>query len=176
MQRQLATAVLATAFLGLVAIPLVRGASPAVESRPVGTATKPVLLLDDANLVMDAALAKARSLGAGGAIAIVDDGGHLIALQRIDGTFAAGAEVSIGKARTAAIFKKPTKAFEDAIHDGRIALAAVDAMTPLQGGVPILINGQVVGGVGVSGAHSQSEDEVIAIAGAAALTPAADSR
>lgn len=127
------------------------------------------LTLEGAHLAIDAAIAKAKDRQAGGAIAVVDAGGHLIAFQRLDGTFAAGAEVSIGKARTAAIFKKPTKAFEDAINNGRIALTGVNTMTPLQGGIPIMHDGQVVGGIGVSGAHSQVEDEEIALAGAAAV-------
>jgi glc operon protein GlcG len=83
--------------------------------------------------------------------------------------------VSIGKARTAALFKKPTRAFEDSINGGRVALAAVHEMTPLQGGVPIVHDGQVVGAIGVSGAHSQAEDEEVALAGASAVgaaTPA----
>lgn len=130
---------------------------------------KHTLSLEGANLALAAAIAKARERGAGGAIAVVDDGGNLIALQRLDGTFAAGASVSIGKARTAALFKKPTKAFEDSINGGRTALAAVNEMTPLQGGVPIMHDGFVVGGIGVSGAHSQVEDEEIALAGATAV-------
>lgn len=129
------------------------------------------LSLDGASRVLAAAVAEARIRSAGGAIAVVDSGGHLITLARLDGTFAAGAEVSIGKARTAAIFKKPTKAFEDSINGGRVALSAVAQMTPLQGGVPIVIEGQVVGAIGVSGAHTQVEDEQIAMAGAAAVAP-----
>ncbi len=128
------------------------------------------LTLDGANQVLAGALAQARALKAGGAIAVVDEGGHLIAFQRIDDTFAAGAEVSIGKASTAALFKKPTKAFEDSIKDGRNALLGVRGMTPLQGGVPIIHEGHVVGAIGVSGAHSQAEDEQIAIAGASAIS------
>lgn len=133
-------------------------------------AIKHGLTLDGANKVIAAAMAKARERSAGGAIAVVDEGGSLIAFERLDGTFAAGANVSIGKARTAAIFKKPTRAFEDLINGGRTALAAVHEMTPLQGGVPIMHEGQVVGAIGVSGAHSQTEDEEIAMAGAAAIS------
>lgn len=129
------------------------------------------LTLEGANRVLGAAVAEAKRRSAGGAIAVVDEGGGLVAFQRIDGTFAAGAEVSIGKARTSAIFKRPTKAFEDAINNGRYALAAAPTMTPLQGGVPIVHEGHVVGAIGVSGAHSQVEDEEIALAGAAAITP-----
>ncbi|MFN0132261.1 MAG: GlcG/HbpS family heme-binding protein [Phycisphaerales bacterium] len=133
-------------------------------------AVKHSLTLHGANRALAAAIARARERHAGGAIAVVDDGGNLIAFQRLDGTFAAGASVSIGKARTAALFKKPTKAFEDSINDGRTALTAVHEMTPLQGGVPIMHEGFIVGAIGVSGAHSQQEDEEIAMAGATAIS------
>jgi glc operon protein GlcG len=101
-------------------------------------------------------------------IAVVDEGGNLMALERLDGTFAAGANISIGKARTAVLFKRPTRAFEDIIKNGRTAMVALpDAyFTPLQGGVPITIEGQIVGGVGVSGASSAQQDEELAMAGA----------
>lgn len=150
------------------------GQAPA-SSAPAATgdiAVKHILTLDGANKVLAAAVAEAHNRNAGGAIAVVDDGGNLIALERLDGTFAAGAEVSIGKARTAALFKKPTKAFEDAINQGRTALVGVGAMTPLQGGVPIEHEGFIVGAIGVSGAHNQAEDELIAMAGAAAIAAA----
>jgi len=99
-----------------------------------------------------------------------------VALERIDGTFAAGATISIGKARTAALFKKSTKAFEDTINGGRTAMAALpdSFFTPLQGGVPIVIDGQIVGAIGVSGAASKEQDEELAIAGAAALARGGD--
>jgi glc operon protein GlcG len=131
-------------------------------------ATKRVLTLEGAKKAIAAAVAEARKNEAGGVIAVVDDGGNLIALERIDGTFAAGANVSIGKARTAALFKKPTKFFEDVIGKGRTAMVAVD-FTPLQGGVPIVVDGQVVGAIGVSGASSAQQDEEFAVAGANAL-------
>jgi glc operon protein GlcG len=93
-----------------------------------------------------------------------------MALERLDGTFAAGANISIGKARTSAIFKRPTSAFEDIIKNGRTAMVALSDFTPLQGGVPIIVDGQVIGAVGVSGAASAKQDEELAIAGANALT------
>jgi uncharacterized protein GlcG (DUF336 family) len=143
----------------------------AVSNSTDGVVTvKHTLTLDGANRVLAAAVAKAIERKARGAIAVVDDGGNLIALQRLDGTFAAGAGVSTGKARTAALFRKPTKAFEDSINGGRTALAAVAEMTPLQGGVLIMHEGHIVGAIGVSGAHSQVEDEEIAMAGAAAIS------
>jgi glc operon protein GlcG len=121
------------------------------------------LSLLEAKAVGDAAEAEARRLGApGGAIAVVDEGGHLVYLTRLDGTFPAAATVSTEKARTSAVFRKPTADFENAIKNGREALLGVGVMTPLQGGVPILHGGQVVGAVGVSGAASAPQDEEIA--------------
>ena len=130
---------------------------------------KKSLTLDGADKVIAAASAAAKRLNApGGVIAVVDDGGNLIALARLDGTFAAGATISIGKARTAVLFKTPTKVFEDIINKGRTAMTALNDFTPLQGGVPIEVDGAIVGGVGVSGAASAQQDEELAFAGAAA--------
>ena len=133
------------------------------------TVEKKTLTIDGARKVIAGAVAYAKKNNApGGVIAVVDDGGNLMALERLDGTFAAGANISIGKARTAVLFKRPTKVFEDIIKNGRTAMVALpDAyFTPLQGGVPITIDGQIVGGVGVSGAASAQQDEELAIAGA----------
>jgi glc operon protein GlcG len=125
------------------------------------------LTLGGAKQLIAAAATYARQHNApGGVIAVVDDGGNLMALERLDGTFAAGANISIGKARTAVLFKKPTKVFEDIINKGRTAMTALPDFTPLQGGVPIEVEGTVVGGIGVSGAASAQQDEEIAIAGA----------
>jgi uncharacterized protein GlcG (DUF336 family)/mannose-6-phosphate isomerase-like protein (cupin superfamily) len=121
--------------------------------------------------VIAAAKAEAKRLNApGGVIAVVDDGGNLMALARLDNTFAAGANISIGKARTAVQFKRPTKAFEDIIRNGRTPMVALNDFTPLQGGVPITVDGQIVAGVGVSGAASAQQDEELAIAGANAFS------
>ena len=103
----------------------------------------------------------------GGAIAIVDNGGNLVYLERLDGTFAAASEVSIKKANTAALFKAPSAKLENSINGGRQALITV-GHTFLQGGIPIIIDGQVVGAIGVSGASSAQQDEEIAIAGSKA--------
>jgi len=132
---------------------------------------KKTLSLDGAEKVIAAAKAEAKRVGApGGVIAVVDDGGNLVALARLDGTFAAGANISIGKARTAALFKKPTRAFEEIIKNGRTAMVALNDFTPLQGGVPIIADGQIVGAVGVSGAASAQQDEELAIAAASAFS------
>lgn len=126
--------------------------------------------IEGARLAAAAAEAKAKSLGAGSAIAVVDQGGNLLYLARLDGTFPAGSMISIGKARTAALFKKPTKFFEDVVNNGRTTMVALPDFTPLQGGVPIVVEGEVVGAIGVSGAMSAPQDEEIAMAGAAALS------
>lgn len=104
----------------------------------------------------------------GGVIALADEGGNQMALERLDGTFATGATISVGKARTAVLFKKPTRCFEELINKGRTATTAVDGFTPLIGGIPIMVDGQVVG---VSGAASAAQDEELAIAGANAIAP-----
>ena len=137
---------------------------------PAQVMDKKTLSLEGAKKVIAAAVAEAKRLDApGGVIAVVDDGGNLMALERLDNTFAAGANISIGKARTAVLFKKPTKVFEDIIKNGRTSMVALENFTPLQGGVPIILDGQVIGGVGVSGAASAQQDEELAIAGANAL-------
>ena len=139
--------------------------------------SQPTLTLEGARRVVAAAIAYARSHDApGAAVAVVDAGGHTICLERLDGTFAASADVSIGKARTAANFGRPTRGIEDSINKNRPALAAVAAVTPftpLQGGIPITIGKEVIGAIGVSGAASAQQDEEIASAGAAALQGAA---
>jgi glc operon protein GlcG len=128
-----------------------------------------VLTLDGAKQVAAAAVAEAKRNNEGSTIAIVDDGGNLLYVERLDGTFGASGPISIGKARTAALFKKPTSAFEDIIKNGRTAMVALADFTPLQGGVPILVGGSIVGAIGVSGASNQQRDEAVAKAGAAAL-------
>jgi uncharacterized protein GlcG (DUF336 family)/mannose-6-phosphate isomerase-like protein (cupin superfamily) len=135
-------------------------------------ADKKALTLDGAKRVIAAAEAQAKQLNAPGAvIAVVDDGGNLMALERLDGTFSAGANVSIGKARTSVMFKKPTRFFEELINSngkGRTVMTALENFTPLIGGIPIMVDNQIIGGVGVSGAASAQQDEEVALAGAAA--------
>lgn len=134
-------------------------------------ADKKALTLEGAKRVIAAAESQAKQLNAPGAvIAVVDDGGNLMALERLDGTFSAGANVSIGKARTAVMFKKPTRFFEELINSngkGRTVMTALENFTPLIGGIPITVGDQIIGGVGVSGAASAQQDEEVALAGAA---------
>jgi len=132
------------------------------------------LTLEGAKKVIAATVAEAKRINApGGSIAVVDDGGNLLALERLDQTFAASANIAIGKARTSALFKKPTKVFEDVIKSGRTSMVTLGGdlqnFTPLQGGIPLEWEGKVVGAIGVSGAASAQQDEELAIAGAKAL-------
>jgi glc operon protein GlcG len=157
-----------TKSLAIVVLTLL-AALPAAGVRAAGE----TLPLADAKRVAVAAVAYAREHAApGGAIAIVDAGGHLVYLERLDGSFPAAAAISAGKARTAALFRKPTKAFEDLVNDGRttmVALPDVTPFTPLQGGVPLERDGVVVGAIGVSGAASAQQDTEIAEAAARAF-------
>jgi len=153
------------------------GAVPPKAQRPIPVSSAEVvgrrtLTLEGARRAMRGALQHAKSLGATGVIAIVDEGGNPIALERIDGTFPAGANISIGKARTAALFKKPTRVFEEIIRAGRSPMIALHDFTPLIGGVPLVSGGEVIGGIGVSGAASAEQDEQLALAGARALESA----
>jgi glc operon protein GlcG len=124
--------------------------------------------LEAAKKVVTEAIKYAKANNApGGAIAVVDNGGNLIYLERLDGTFAASSEVSIKKANTAALFRTPSVKLENSINGGRQALITV-GHTFLQGGIPIVVDGQVIGAIGVSGAASAQQDEEIAIAGSKA--------
>lgn len=132
------------------------------------------LTLEGAKKVIAAAVAESKKVNApGGSIAVVDDGGNLLALERLDQTFAASANIAIGKARTSALFKKPTKLFEEAIKGGRTSMVTLGSdlqnFTPLQGGIPLEWEGKVVGAIGVSGAASAQQDEELAIVGAKSL-------
>lgn len=131
-------------------------------------ASQSTLTLEGAKRVGEAAEAAATKLNApGGAIAVVDAGGHLLYFVRRAGTFLGSPNISIGKARTAAEFKKPTRDFEEIIAKGRFAMTALPDFTPLQGGIPIYDGERLVGAVGVSGAKTAQQDEEIALAGAA---------
>jgi glc operon protein GlcG len=139
------------------------------QSNPVESVQKRVLTLAGARTVAEAAETEARRLRTTGAIAVVDDGGNLLYLVRIDNTFPAGAYVATDKAKTAATFRMPTRNLEDAVKNGRTSLVAVTEMTPLAGGVPIVVDGQIVGAVGVSGAANAQQDEELAKIAAAAI-------
>src|SRR5690606_38174958 len=126
------------------------------------------LSLEAAKGMAAAAEAEARRNDWPVAIAIVDAHGGLIHFQRLDGTQAASLEIAVGKARTAARFRRPTKALEDALAAGRTALLGVEGILPLEGGIPVTVDGEVVGAIGVSGVTSQ-QDAQVAQAGLDAL-------
>lgn len=129
---------------------------------------KKVLTLEAAERVAAAAAAEAMKRNATVVIAIVDDGGFPVVIKRLDDTQVASVDVGIGKARTAAIFRRPSKVFEDQIKDGRVAALGLPGVTPLQGGLPLEINGKVIGAIGVSG-NTPQQDEEIAMAGVKGL-------
>jgi glc operon protein GlcG len=127
--------------------------------------TTHTLSLDASKKIVGEAIKYAKENKApGGSVAVVDACGNLIYMERLDGTFAASADVSIKKANTAAQFKAPSSKLENSINSGRLALITV-GRTFLQGGIPILYNGEVIGAIGVSGSASAQQDEDIALAG-----------
>jgi glc operon protein GlcG len=127
---------------------------------------KKALTLHGAKKIAAAAEAKAKAEGARVVIAVVDEGGNLLLLERLDDTQVASVNVGIDKARTAAIYRRPSKVFEDQVKNGRVSALALHGAVPLQGGVPISVDGKVVGAIGVSG-ETPGQDEDIALAGAA---------
>src|SRR5262245_22448587 len=132
---------------------------------------KKVLTLEAADKVAEAAQMEAKKRNATVVIVVVDDGGYPLVLKRLDDTQVASVEVGIGKARTAAIFRRPSREFEEQIKNGRVASLVLPGATPLQGGLPLVAEGKVVGAIGVSG-NTPQEDEDIALAGAAAFAAA----
>lgn len=129
---------------------------------------KKILSLEDARKVSAAAATEAMKNKWNMAIAVVDDAGHLIYFERIDETQFGSIDIAIGKARTAASLKRPTKALEDALNGGQYAILTFPNILPREGGLPIFADGKVVGAIGVSGGKS-SEDAQVAKAGVDAL-------
>lgn len=140
---------------------------PSTPQKP----SKPVLTLEDARRIAAAAEAEALRNDWRVAIAIVDDGGHLLYLQRSHDTQFGSVETAIMKAHAAAAFQRPTKSSEDAVLSGRLIHLALPGVIPAEGGVPLLRDGQLVGGLGISGVRS-FQDGMIAQAGAEALEQA----
>lgn len=134
--------------------------SPPPYGAPIG--------VEAANKAVSAAIAEAKKNNWNVAIAVVDSGGHLVAFQRLDGTQYQSALVAQDKARSAVGFKRPTKVFADGVAGGRVALLGLNGAVPLDGGQLIVVDGKIVGGIGVSGVTSQQDDQ-IAMAGVSAL-------
>jgi len=131
-------------------------------------ASKPLLTLEDAKRVASAAEAEAQRNGWQVVIAVVDDGGHLLYLQRSHDTQFGSVETAIQKAHAAVAFQRPTKTSEDAVLSGRLIHLALPGVIPAEGGVPLEIGGVIVGGLGISGVRS-FQDGQIAAAGVAVL-------
>ncbi len=129
--------------------------------------TKPCLTLADVKKMAAACEAEAVKNNWNVAIAILDEGGHPLWLVRLDGATPGNVEIALQKGRTAALTRRPSKSWEDRITGGRLAMLAMPVL-PVQGGVPILYQGEFLGAIGVSGVQSH-EDEQIALAGVAAL-------
>jgi glc operon protein GlcG len=151
---------------GLVSVALLLPCQEAAAQFQV----KKVLSLDIARKMVAAAESEAVRLHLAGVVAVVDDGGWPILLERMDdAAFVASVELAPGKARTAALFKKPSEALEDAINHGRIAEVTAHDFVQMPGGLPIEVDGQVIGGIGAS-FDTPDHDVQIARAGLAALT------
>ena len=130
--------------------------------------TVKVITLEAAKKMVAAGEAEAMANGWNVAITVVDASGGLILFHKLDDTQPGSIAISQGKARTAALFKRPTKVLEDMVAGGKTAFLAVEAMLPVQGGLPVVVDGKVIGAVGVSGVTS-AQDEQVAAAAVAAL-------
>jgi len=166
MTRTLRHMGMALVFLAVAAVPHVTMAQAPAPPPPYG----PAITFDQAQKAMVAAQAEAKKNNWNVVIAIVDSGGHLVSLQRLDNTQYGSIDVAKGKATTAVSFRRPTKALEDVITGGGAGLRILklEGATPLEGGVPIVVDGKIIGGIGVSGVLS-SQDAQIARAGADSL-------
>ena len=137
------------------------------------TLDRPVLSLAAARTIIAAAEAAAAARGVGVVTVVVDSSGTVIELSRMDTAQVASVNVGIGKARTAAIYRRPSRDFEEQASGGRPSALHLARAVPLQGGMPILHDGEVVGAIGVSGARSADEDQELAVIGAGSAEPVA---
>jgi len=131
---------------------------------------KPVLGLAEANRILEAARAEAERNGWKVAIAVVDDGGHPIALAKLDGTAPVSSYMAMEKARTSSLGRRESRLYEEMINGGRTAFVTAPLVAALEGGVPIIVDGHFVGAVGVSGVKSD-QDAQIAKAGIQSILP-----
>lgn len=129
---------------------------------------KAVLTQTEVGRMLDAARQEATSQGWAVSIAIVDDGGHLLAFERLDDAGAISSYISIEKARTSALGRRESKGYEEMVNGGRTAFLSAPLLTSLEGGVPVIVDGQVIGAVGVSGVKAD-QDAQVAKAGVTAL-------
>ncbi len=159
------------ALAGALSLAFGVGSALAQQPAPQMPAYGPVITLDQAKRVMAAAELEAAKNLWQVAITILDSGGNLVMFHKVDNTQLSASTVSEGKARTALDFKRPSKALDDAIAGGGagMRLLALKNITPIEGGIPVIVDGKIIGAIGVSGALS-SQDAQIAKAGADALT------
>jgi glc operon protein GlcG len=130
--------------------------------------TKAVLSQTEVSQILAAARAEAQKNNWAVSIAVVDDGGHPLALERLDGCAPIGAYIATEKARTSALGRRESKGYEDMVNGGRSAFLSAPLLTSLEGGVPVIVDGQVIGAVGVSGVKAD-QDAQVARAGAESL-------
>jgi glc operon protein GlcG len=131
--------------------------------------TKSVLTQTEVTQILAAARAEAQNNGWAVSIAVTDDGGHLLGFERLDGCAPIGGYIAIEKARTSALGRRESKGYEDMVNGGRTAFVTAPLLTSLEGGVPIIIDGQTIGAVGVSGVKAD-QDAQVAKAGVAVVS------
>jgi uncharacterized protein GlcG (DUF336 family) len=153
----------AKAMLGL-ALALSAGLASAQERPPYGNP----ITVDQAKKIAAGAVAESKKNNWRMAISIVDNHGFPVYFERMEDTQTASIQIALDKAKTAAMFRRPSKAFEDGIAKGRVALLGLTGATPIEGGLPIMVDGRVIGGIGVSGANAD-QDAAAAQAGLNAL-------
>jgi glc operon protein GlcG len=156
------------AFGGLVAFVLLSPLSAHGQQWPFGYGAP--ISVEQARKTASAAVAEAKKNGWNVAAAVVDPAGVLVFYEKMDGTQVGSAQVAIDKARSSAQFRRPTKVFEDAVNGGKTAFLGLQGAVPLEGGLPLVVAGKIIGAVGVSGATAQ-QDGQCAKAGAEALGP-----
>ncbi|HEX8590349.1 heme-binding protein [Pseudomonas sp. CFBP 13711] len=131
--------------------------------------TKSVLTQTEVTQILAAARTEAQNNGWAVSIAVTDDGGHLLGFERLDGCAPIGGYIAIEKARTSALGRRESKGYEDMVNGGRTAFVTAPLLTSLEGGVPVIIDGQTIGAVGVSGVKAD-QDAQVAKAGVAAVS------
>jgi glc operon protein GlcG len=142
------------------AVGIMLGCLLAVSGHTAAQTQQPILTLEAATRIADAAQAEATRNKWNVVIAVVDGGGYLVHLRRLDGTQLGSVAVAEDKAKSAALFRRPTKAFADAVASGRTGILRLSGAIPIEGGVPLLVGDQVVGAIGVSGVMSEQDGQV----------------
>ncbi len=168
--RTLAVALLPVSLIAIIFAAGPAGAQAPAPAPPPQVAYGPPITLEQAKKVMAAAEAEARKNNWNVVISVIDSGGHLVSMQRLDGTQLGSIEVARQKAYSAVLYRRPTKVFEDGVSQGglNLRLLKLEGASPFEGGVPIMVDGKIVGAVGVSGVTS-AQDGQIARAGAEAM-------